>query len=211
MKGTAANPTKFTFDTVFSAGESVMSEDARGRQKKVMTTADIERLKNESFAQGTRAGETQALEGIAAEVAGVSDAIREILNQSAGEIENVRAEAVEIAFAMARKLAGHALAAAPMSEVEASLREAMHQALGEPRLTVRANPKVVDALQPDFDRIAHEEGFEGRVLLIADPHFTSADCRMEWRGGGAERTQANIESALAELIERRFSSHTSKE
>jgi flagellar assembly protein FliH len=60
------------------------------------------------------------------------------------------------------------------------------------RLTVRAG------------EIAHEEGFDGRVQVSADPALKRADCRIEWRGGGAERAAAAIEIALEELIARNF-------
>jgi flagellar assembly protein FliH len=53
--------------------------------------------------------------------------------------------------------------------------------------------------------IAHEEGYEGRVLVVPDPAIRGADCRIEWRGGGAERSESAIEEALAALIARRFS------
>jgi flagellar assembly protein FliH len=68
---------------------------------------------------------------------------------------------------------------------------------------------VVEALQPRLADIAHEEGYEGRVLAAADPAMTGADCRIEWRGGGAERREAAIEEALSALIAHRFS-HTVK-
>jgi flagellar assembly protein FliH len=41
--------------------------------------------------------------------------------------------------------------------------------------------------------------------VAADPAMTGADCRIEWRGGGAERSEAAIEEALTALITRRFS------
>jgi L-alanine-DL-glutamate epimerase-like enolase superfamily enzyme len=34
--------------------------------------------------------------------------------------------------------------------------------------------------------------------------MANADCRIEWRGGGVERAQSAIESALADLVARRF-------
>jgi flagellar assembly protein FliH len=42
-------------------------------------------------------------------------------------------------------------------------------------------------------------------MLAADPQITGADCRIEWRGGGSERSEAAIEAALDALIQRRFS------
>ena len=44
-----------------------------------------------------------------------------------------------------------------------ALRQAMHQAIGEPRITLRAAPAVIEALEPRLAEIAHEEGYEGRV------------------------------------------------
>jgi hypothetical protein len=35
--------------------------------------------------------------------------------------------------------------------------------------------------------------------------LSGADCRLEWRGGGIERSHSLIETALADLIVRRFS------
>ena len=87
----------------------------------------------------------------------------------------------------------------------ARLREAMHQAIGEPRITLRAAPDVVAALESRVAEIAHEEGYDGRVMIAADPAIKGADCRIEWRGGGSERSEAAIEAALDALIARHFS------
>jgi flagellar assembly protein FliH len=64
---------------------------------------------------------------------------------------------------------------------------------------------VIDALKDRIDAIAHESGYEGRLLTAADPAIRGSDCRIEWRGGGSERSEAAIEAALETLITRRFS------
>ena len=110
---------------------------------------------------------------------------------------------------MAKKIAPAALAALPAGDVEIALRQAMHQAIAEPRITLRAAPAVIAALEPRLTDIAHEEGYDGRVLFAADSAMTGADCRIEWRGGGAERSEQIIEEALTALIAHRFS-HTVK-
>ena len=84
----------------------------------------------------------------------------------------MRDEAARLALAMARKIAPAALAALPAGDVETALRQAMHQAIGEPRITLRAAPAVVEALEPRLTDIAHEEGYDGRVLIAADPAMT---------------------------------------
>jgi len=65
-------------------------------------------------------------------------------------------------------------------------------------------------LRPKLAEIAHEEGFDGRVVVTGEAAMGMADCRIEWRGGGAERSTQQIESAIGELIARRFS-HPSEE
>jgi flagellar assembly protein FliH len=91
-----------------------------------------------------------------------------------------------------------------MGEVEAALREALHQAIGEPRVTLRAAPGVAEALQARIAEIAHDEGFDGRVQIASEPTLRATDCRIEWRGGGVERSEAAIGDAIAALITRRF-------
>ena len=68
-----------------------------------------------------------------------------------------------LALAAAKKIAPAALAALPAGDVEIALRQAMHQAIGEPRITLRAAPDVVAALEARLADIAHEEGYDGRV------------------------------------------------
>ncbi len=205
MAPSSVKSAKFTFDTEFRDGGEVASPAARGRQKKVLTTDEIETMCARAKQEGAESGQVQATENVERTIAALVISIRAVLDQSRMAIEEIRAEATELAFAAAKKIAPAALAALPAGDVEAALREAMHQAIGEPRITLRASPAVVAALEPRIQAIALEEGYEGRVMIAADPAVTGADCRIEWRGGGSERSEAAIEAALDALIERRFS------
>lgn len=196
---------KFTFDTEFRGPSTVVSDAARARQKQTMTTEEIEAMCANAQAQGMQAASVRAAENIDRTAAALVIALRAALDQSHAEIEAVRAEAAMLALAAAKKIAPAALAALPAGDVENALREAMHQAIGEPRVTLRAAPEVIAALEGKVADIAHEEGYDGRVMLAADPAISGADCRIEWRGGGSERSEAAIEAALDTLITRRFS------
>ena len=199
------SPSKFKFDTEFRAGNEHVSMAARARAKKTFTQDEIDQMCAKARAEGMKAGEARALEAIAAGTRDAAGAVRQALGRTHDDIEQIRQEATEIAFAVARKLAPMALDAMPAADVELALREAIHQAIGEPRIVLRASARVVEALNGRVSEIAHEEGFEGRVILAADTAIIGADCRIEWRGGGAERSEAAIERALGELIARRFS------
>jgi flagellar assembly protein FliH len=204
MRG-ATTSSKFTFDTEFRAAGDVVSQAARARQKKTLTTEELEGLCAAAKQEGAQSGEVRAAETINQTLAALVISIRAALDQSHAEIEALREEATRLAFAAAKKIAPAALAALPAADVEAALREAMHQAIGEPRITLRAAPEVIAVLESRVTAIAHEEGYEGRVMIAADPAINGADCRIEWCGGGSERSEAAIEAALDALIERRFS------
>ncbi len=198
-------PAKFKFDTEFRDDGDRVSMAARARAKKALTQDEIDQMSTRARAEGMKAGEARALEAVAQSVRDLATILREALARTHNDIEYVRKEAVEVAFAVARKLVPMALDALPAADVEVALREALHQAIGEPRIVLRANPRVIEALRDCLDEIAHEEGFEGRVVAAADPAIAGADCRIEWRGGGAERSTAIIERELAALLARRFS------
>ncbi|MBI3675725.1 MAG: hypothetical protein HY243_03815 [Proteobacteria bacterium] len=192
--------TRFTFDTVFAAGTDVASDAARNRARKTLTQGELDQLMTQARTEGLRSCEVSAIEAVDA-------AARELtaqLRQSLAAIDQVRAHAADLAMAVGGKLARTALEAFPLGEVERALREAMHQAIGEPRIVLRTSQAVADALGKRIADMAHEEGFDGRVQISAEHNFRGADCRIEWRGGGAERALASMEASMNELIARRF-------
>ena len=198
------NAKKFTFDTEFREQGDLLSNAARARQKKSYSNDEIDALSTRARAEGIKAGQVRAMEAIAAGTLDMVSALRAVLDNAHNDIEIVRAEAAQVAIAAAKKLARAALAALPQAEVEAALREAMHQAIGEPRILLRASPAIAEAISTRLSEIAHDEGYDGRVQISADAALKGTDCRIEWRGGGAERNEGAIETVLSELITRRF-------
>ena len=200
-----AAQSKFTFDTEFLGSEDRRAPAARARQKQTLTTEELDRMQAEARTQGENNAQARTTEALERSIAALTISVRAALDQSHAEIENLRDEAARVALAMAKKIAPAALAALPAGDVEIALRQAMHQAIGEPRITLRAAPAVTEILEPRLTDIAHQEGYEGRLLIAADPAMKAGDCRIEWRGGGAERSEQTIEDALTALIAHRFS------
>lgn len=196
---------KFTFDTVFAGTKDVVSEAARARKRTMLTQAELEALQAEARSEGVKAGEVRALDAIAAGTDQTAQAVRDAIARASADIEGLRAYAADLALVAARKLARAALTAFPAEEVERCLRDAIHQAISEPRVVLKAAPSVVEALKDRIAEIAHEEVYDGRVQLSEDPTLKNADCRIEWRGGGAERVEAVLEAAVETLIKRHFS------
>jgi flagellar assembly protein FliH len=152
-----------------------------------------------------KAGQVRAAETQAQEIGKLVLALRDVVARSSKATDDVRQEAAMIALTAARKLAGAALDALPGADVEDVLRHALHQALGEPRIVLHTSSKVAEILRPKLAEIALEEGFDGRIVVTGEATMGAGDCRIEWRGGGAERSITSIEAAIADLIARRFS------
>jgi flagellar assembly protein FliH len=203
--------TKYTFDTEFRPEGDLISNAARERQKKAYSHAEIDQLCARARDQGMKAGQVRAQEAIAAGTLDVAAVLKDVLARSSKDVEQVRADAAGIALVAAKKLARAALATLPQAEIEIALREAMHQAIGEPRIVLRTAQGVADAIAARLNEIAHDEGFDGRVQISGDPALKGTDCRIEWRGGGAERSESAIENALQELIARHFAEVTHTE
>jgi flagellar assembly protein FliH len=196
---------KFTFDTEFLGAEDRPAPAARARQKQTLTTEELDNLQTLARLEGENNAQARSAEALERSIAALTISVRAALDQSHAEIEILRDDAARLALAMARKIAPAALAALPAGDIEIALRQAMHQAIGEPRVTLRAAPAVTEVLEPRLADIALEEGYEGRVMIAADPAMKAGDCRIEWRGGGAERSEQAIEEALSALIAHRFS------
>ena len=202
---------KYTFDVEFRPEGDLVSNAARARQKKTYTTEEIDQLSARAREQGMKAGQVRATEALAAEISNLASMLREVLARSHRATDDVREEASLLALAAARKLAAAAIDQLPAADVELTLRGALHHAIGEPRIVLHASQRAVDILKPQLDEIAQQEGFDGRVAIGIDPALAAGDCRIDWRGGGAERSEGAIEAAIAELITRRFSNPSSAE
>ncbi|HUO99075.1 MAG TPA: hypothetical protein VMU01_10425 [Rhizomicrobium sp.] len=196
---------KFTFDVEFRPEGDLVSNAARARQRKVLTQEEIDAMFAKARQQGMKAGQVRAAETTAAAIEELCSIVRDSMGLAQEQIESLRAEAARLAFVAARKLAPVAIAALPEGDVEASLREAMHQAIGEPRIVLRASQGVIDMLKDKLEEVAREQGYEGRIVATADAAIAGADCRIEWRGGGAERSLSALEEAIGDVIARRFS------
>src|SRR4051812_2566422 len=195
---------KFTFDTEFAGSEDRRAPAAQARQKQTLTIEELENVKAAARNEGESSSQARATDALERTIAALTISVRAALDVSHAQIDQVRDDAARLAMAMAKKIAPAALAALPAGDVEAALRQAMHQAIAEPRITLRAAPAVIEVLEPRLANTPHKKGYEGRVLLAADPAMTGSDCRIEWRGGGAERNESLIEEALSALISRHF-------
>ena len=194
------NSVKFTFDRDFDD----RNDAADARARKSFSTEEIEKLKREAREEGRKHADTTATQAIASSIGQVAAALHAVIEAMDDEVERMRADAAGLALAAAKKLAGAALNHAPEAEIAEALHVALHHAIGETRVVVKTPPTLAKAIEARAAEIAAEQGFEGRIQIAGDSTLSGADCRIEWRGGGVERSHFLIENALVDLIARRF-------
>jgi flagellar assembly protein FliH len=193
--------TKFLFDTDFAKSDGKPAEPTITLAEHAVALAEREAAAHRSgfeAAQQDAAVESDrrmadALEHIAAGIAVANDA----LNAIEARLE---CEAVDVAVAVARKLAPALLAREPFAEISALASECFHQLIAAPHIAVRVNDALYATAKEKLDDIVRVRSFEGRLVVLAEPDIAVGDCRIEWADGGINRDTAAAEAAIGAAV-----------
>ncbi|MFN3657228.1 MAG: flagellar assembly protein FliH [Pseudolabrys sp.] len=201
MKTTA----KFLFDEDFATGEKPTISVVEAERRR----ADAE---SQAYRQGFAAGQAQAqgeaAQRIAAAMAVVADGM-ERLHRALGGIETrLETEAVEVAVAVARKLAPELIAREPFAEIAALATDCFRQLVTTPHIAVRVGADIHAQAESELAEVARMRGFEGRLVVTADPAMAAGDCHIEWATGGITRDRAAVQSSIEDVVARYVSART---
>ena len=197
-----AAPAKFLFDVDFAAPE-------KGREK-AATPAEIAQKVADAEARAYRAGfdaaqreakvESDRRAALALEE--IALGIRGIATRFSGVEERMETEAVDVAVAVARKLCTELIAREPLGEITGLVSDCFSHLVSTPHLVVRINDALYEAAREKIERLAAQSGFEGRLVILAEPTIPTGDCRIEWADGGVVLERAAIEAKISELVGR---------
>jgi flagellar assembly protein FliH len=201
-----AAPAKFLFDVDFSAPD-------KGREK-AATPAEIAQKIADAEARAYRAGYDAAQREARAEsdrrialaMEEISLSIRGISTLFSGIEARMETEAVDVAVAVARKLCTELVSREPLGEIMALVSDCFSHLVATPHLVVRINTQLYEAAREKIERLAAQSGFEGRLVILAEPEIASGDCRIEWADGGVVLDRAVIETKISELVGRYLAS-----
>ena len=84
-------------------------------------------------------------------------------------------EAVDVAVAVARKLCSELIAREPLGEITGLVRDCFAQLVSTPHLVVRINDQLYETAREQIERLAKRSGFEGRLVILAEPEIESGD------------------------------------
>ena len=201
MKATA----KYLFDEDFSSGEkptiSLVEADRR------RADAESQAYRN-GFAAGEAQAQSDAAQRTAAALGLIADAM-ERLNKALTGIEvRLETEAVEVAVAVAGKLAPELIAREPFAEISALATESFRHLVKAPHVVVHIGAEIYDAAKAKLDEIAQARGFEGRLAVLSDSGMAPGDCRIEWADGGVARNRAATLATIDDVVARYVAART---
>jgi flagellar assembly protein FliH len=188
----------------------MFDEDFATGEKPTMTVVEAERRRLDAEAQAHRkgfaAGQAQA-QGEAAQrataaLARIADSLERLDRALTGIETRLETEAVEVAVAVAAKLAPQLIAREPFAEISALATECFHQLVTTPHIVVRIGADIYEAAKIKLEEIARARGFEGRLVVTPDPAMAPGDCRIEWADGGVNRDHAATLAAIDDVVGR---------
>jgi flagellar assembly protein FliH len=158
-------------------------------------------LEEEGYWEGYRRGYEEALQQARAEADRIREEARRVLEEARRHREEMLAalepEVVELAMAVAGQVVHQQLAVAPETVVSVA-RAALARLRRRRHLVLWANPRDVEYLRSEKEKLVQELGEEASLSIIADPDVSPGGCRVESEGG---QVDATLEGQLARLKE----------
>jgi flagellar assembly protein FliH len=195
MRATA----KYLFDLDFGGGAEAKPAVTLTEHQTKLAEAEAAGYRNGvAVAEAQALSDSGRLTALALErLAGAFGSLDQALRAVEAKLE---AEAVEVAVAVGRKLAPALIAKEPLAEIEALAGDCFRQIVAAPHVVVRVNDALYAATRERLEEILRASGFEGRLVVLAEPDIAPGDCRIEWADGGVRRDSAATEAAVTEAV-----------
>jgi flagellar assembly protein FliH len=201
-----AAPAKFLFDVDFSAPDKARERPATPSEIAQRIAAAEARAYREGHEAGQREAKAESDRRAALALEEIGIGIRGIAARFAGIETRMETEAVDVAVAVARKLCSELIADEPLGEVTGLVGDCFAQLVSTPHLVVRINDALYESARERIERLAKQSGFEGRLVILAEPGIETGDCKIEWADGGVVLERAAIEAKINELVGRYMAS-----
>jgi flagellar assembly protein FliH len=157
---------------------------------------------NRGFAAATLEARASAEARSAAALERVAVALEDVNRGLSGIASKLECEAVEVAVAVARKLAPELVAREPFAEIAGLATDCFRQLIAVPHVVVRVNDALQHTARDKLDEIARARGLQSRLVVLAEPEIANGDCRIEWADGGITRDSTATAGAIDDLVKR---------
>jgi flagellar assembly protein FliH len=201
-----AAPAKFLFDMDFSAPDRVRERPATAAEIAQKVAEAEARAYRNGYDTAQREAKAESDRRVAVALEGIGVSIQGIARSFAGVQTRMETEAVDVAVAVARKLCNELIAGEPLGAITGLVRDCFSHLVATPHLVVRINEGLYEVARERIERLAKQSGFEGRLVILAEPEIDTGDCKIEWADGGVVLERAAIEAKINELVGRYMAS-----
>jgi flagellar assembly protein FliH len=201
-----AAPAKFLFDMDFSAPDKARERPATASEIAQKVAAAEARAYRDGFDAAQREAKAESDRRAALALEAIGMAIQTIAARFSGIETRMETEAVDVAVAVARKLCSELISSEPLGEITGLVRDCFSHLVSTPHLVVRINESLYEVARERIERLAKRSGFEGRLVILAEPEIPSGDCKIEWADGGVVLERAAIEAKINDLVGRYMAS-----
>jgi flagellar assembly protein FliH len=201
-----AAPAKFLFDTDFSTQDKTRERAATAAEIAQKVAAAEANAYRQGYDAGQREAKAESDRRAALALEEIGIGIQAIQARFSGIETRMETEAVEVAVAVARKLCSELISGEPLGEITALVSDCFSHLVSTPHLVVRINDSLYDPARERIERLAKQSGFEGRLVILAEPDIETGDCKIEWADGGVVLERAAIEAKINELVGRYMAS-----
>jgi flagellar assembly protein FliH len=194
-------PAKFLFENDFAPGgvpKPLMPLDDHVAKLKDAEAAAFAR----GFEQGSREAKAEAEKRCGAILERIATAVTALDQKLAAIDARIETEAVEVAVAVARKLAPELMAREPFAEIAALATDCFRNLVKCPHVVVRVNDALHETARAKLDQLVQRLSPDTRLVVLAEPDIALGDCRIEWADGGVGRDSAAIAAAIDEVVGR---------
>jgi len=193
-----------------ASAKYLFDEDFASGAKPTITLVEAERRRADAesvayrngFAAGQAQAQSETSQATASALARIADGLTRIERALEGIETRLESEAVEVAVAVASKLAPELIAREPFAEISALATDCFQQLVKTPHIAVRIGADIHDMARSLLEEMARMRGFEGRLVVEADAALAPGDCRIEWSEGGVTRDRAATLAAIDEVVAR---------
>jgi flagellar assembly protein FliH len=192
--------TKFLFDLDFGARAG--PDGANGAVARAAHEAALADARADAYRGALAAAAADEQRRSAAALERIAAGLESLVQGLDATARRLEVEVVEVAVAVARKLAPELIAREPFAEIAALVRECFTHLVAAPHVVVRVNDALHAQAREQLEETARTRGFDGRLVVLAEPEIALGDCRIEWADGGIVRDRAATEAAIGEAVDR---------
>ena len=194
-------PAKFLFDHDFAAAAEVKPSIPLAVHEADLQDADASGYRR-GFAAAKAEVLAEAEQRSAAALERVAATLEQVMRGLSGVEAMLETEAVDVAVAVAKKLAPALIEREPLAEIAALAMDCFRHLVTAPHVVVRVNDAQHASVGKPIEEMVRARGLASHLVVLAEPDIQAGDCRIEWADGGVNRDRRATEAVIDEAVSR---------